>query len=38
MKLASKYFYNIHKNEISKYIKSDSEYLNVLSEKSNIPK
>lgn len=38
MKLASKYFYNIHKNEISKYIKSDSEYLNILSEKSNIPK
>lgn len=38
MKLASQYFYNIHKNEISKYIKSDTEYLNVLSEKSNIPK
>ena len=26
MKLASQYFYNIHKNEISKYIKSDTEY------------
>ena len=38
MKLASQYFYNIHKNEISKYIKSDSDYLNILSEKSNIPK
>ena len=37
MKLASKYFYKSNEKEIYKYIKSDSEYINIVNHNSNIP-
>ena len=33
MKLASKYFYKSNEKEIYKYIKSDSEYINIVNHK-----
>ena len=37
MNLTSKYFYKSHKQEILKYIKSDSNYANIVNFNSNIP-
>ena len=37
MYLTSKYFYKSHKNEILKYIKTDSKYVNIVNFNSNIP-
>ena len=37
MNLTSKYFYKSHKKEILKYIKTDSNYANIVNFNSNIP-
>ena len=37
MNLTSKYFYKSHQKEIIKYIKNDSEYVNIVNFNSNIP-
>ena len=38
MNLMSKYFYKSNDKEIYKYVKSDSEYINIVNFNSNIPK
>jgi len=37
MNIVSNYFYESHSKELSKYIKNDSEYINIVSHNSNIP-
>ena len=37
MNLTSKYFYKSHKNEINKYIKNSTHYVNIVNFNSNIP-
>ena len=37
MNIVSNYFYKSHSKELTKYIKSDSEYINIVNHKSNIP-
>ena len=37
MNFVSNYFYKSHSKELAKYIKSDSEYINIVHHKSNIP-
>ena len=37
MNIVSNYFYKSHSKELTKYIKSDSEYINIVNHNSNIP-